>query len=112
MTAPARATSAGQIIAIFPELLGVGGVQEAGRMTARALFDIAKARGYSTEFLSLNDAPGLHELNAAPMIDGVTDIALTGFGRAKARFTLSAMRRGRAAFRELAPQLQARPHWR
>lgn len=97
MTAPARATSAGQIIALFPELLGVGGVQEAGRMTARALFDIAKARGYSTEFLSLNDAPGLHELNAAPMIDGVTDIALTGFGRAKVRFTLSAMRRARAA---------------
>lgn len=78
-------------IGLFPELLGVGGVQEAGRLTAMALFGIAEERGRSAEFLSLNDGPGPHELGMAPQI------SLTGYGRAKVRFAVSALRQARAA---------------
>jgi glycosyltransferase involved in cell wall biosynthesis len=81
----------GRIFGLFPDLLGVGGVQEAGRMTAIALSEIAKARGWSVDFLSLNDPPGQHRLSAAP------EIALHGYGRAKVRFVLSALRLAREA---------------
>jgi len=84
-------TSRGRIIGLFPELLGVGGVQEAGRMTAIALFEIAKARRWSVDFLSLNDPPGQHRLSAAP------EVALHGYGRAKVRFVFAALRLARGA---------------
>ncbi len=78
----------GSIIGLFPELLGVGGVQEAGRLTAAALQGIAAAHNTSAEFLSLNDAEGSHSFDLAGR-----SVPFRGFGRAKLRFVLSAMAR-------------------
>jgi len=44
-----------KILGLFPELLGVGGIQEVGRQTASALADIAIRHKYSTHFIALND---------------------------------------------------------
>jgi phosphatidyl-myo-inositol dimannoside synthase len=100
-----RTPTSGRIIGLFPELLGAGGVQEAGRLTAMALFEIAKARGYSADFLGLNDAPGPHNLSAAP------EVAFSGYGRAKVRFVSAALRQARAAA-DAGPciTLAAHPH--
>ena len=80
------------LLGLFPELLGVGGVQEAGRQTVAALGAIAHARGWRAEFLSLNDPPGEHSL---PGI--ANSVSFRGFGRAKLKFTLAAIRGARAA---------------
>jgi phosphatidyl-myo-inositol dimannoside synthase len=80
------------ILALFPQLLGPGGVQEAGRMTAAALFDISAHRGWHTTFLSLNDPPGVHELE----VNGQR-ISFEGFTRAKGRFAAAAILRTRRA---------------
>ena len=74
------------VIALFPELVGVGGVQEAGRLTAAVLSDIASSRGWSFELLSLNDPAGAQTVQVAGR-----QIAFRGFGRAKLRFVLSAL---------------------
>lgn len=79
------------ITGLFPELLGVGGVQEVGRLTILALQRIAERRGWSATFAGLNDAAGLQELSIA----GRT-ISLQGFSRAKTRFALAAIRAVRA----------------
>ena len=50
MTLP-MASSSFKIIGIFPELLGVGGVQESGRQTARAMLEHKVAIGRSWEAL-------------------------------------------------------------
>jgi phosphatidyl-myo-inositol dimannoside synthase len=92
MTAPDSTASSNRIIGLFPDLLGVGGIQEAGRLTARALSEIASRHGWSTDFLSLNDPPGTHSLDIA----GRT-ISFRGFGRSKISFVLSAIRRARTA---------------
>jgi len=92
MTAPESKPQRKGIIGLFPELLGVGGIQEAGRLTAAALIAIALRQGWSTDFLSLNDPPGPHTLATA----GHT-ISLRGFGRAKIRFVLAAIGRARSA---------------
>jgi glycosyltransferase involved in cell wall biosynthesis len=76
-----------RIIGLFPELLGVGGIQEAGRQTVAALDEIARRRGWKTLFLSLNDAPGEHVVSS-----GTLDSQFRAFGRAKARFFLAAAR--------------------
>ena len=81
MTAPG-------IIGLFPELLGVGGIQEAGRLTVMALHDIVANHGWRADFLSLNDPPGLHSL-----VGSEAAIPFRGFGRAKARFALAGVRR-------------------
>ncbi|HXR09801.1 MAG TPA: hypothetical protein VN792_03435, partial [Candidatus Acidoferrales bacterium] len=94
MTAPESKSQRKRIIGLFPELLGVGGIQEAGRLTAAALTGIALRQGWSTDFLSLNDPPGPHSLDAA----GHT-IFLRGFGRAKIRFVLAAIGRARSSAR-------------
>jgi phosphatidyl-myo-inositol dimannoside synthase len=75
-----------QIVGLFPELLGVGGVQEAGRQTAAALEEIAGRHGWRTDFLSLNDP-------ARPQTFAATDreIPIRGFGRSKLRFVLAAL---------------------
>jgi len=91
MTAPEFTRQPGRIIGLFPELLGVGGIQEAGRLTAAALSDIAARRGWSTDFLSLNDPPGQHSLDYA----GQT-IRLRGFGRAKFSFIRRSIRSARS----------------
>jgi phosphatidyl-myo-inositol dimannoside synthase len=80
-----------QIIGLFPELLAVGGVQEAGRLTAAALQAIALRHGSSASFLSLNDSSGAHSLNI-----GEGAIPLRGFGRAKIKFALAGISRARS----------------
>lgn len=91
-TTPRDAASPRVLLGLFPELLGVGGVQEAGRQTIAALNAIVRARGWRTKFLSLNDPRGEHSL------PGITNsISFRGFGRAKLSFTLAAIRGARAA---------------
>jgi len=91
-----------RIIGLFPELLGVGGVQEAGRQTAAALQEIALANGWDTYFLSLNDAPGAQSFAA-----GERTISFHGFGRSKKRFVLSAIYQARKGVGLI---LAAHPH--
>jgi phosphatidyl-myo-inositol dimannoside synthase len=76
--------STNRIIGLFPALFGVGGIQEAGRLTAAALDEIALRRDWQADFLSLNDSPGKRLLRADQR-----DIELRGFGRRKMRFVLS-----------------------
>jgi len=85
-----------KVIGLFPELLGVGGVQEVGRLTAAALLEIASSRGWALEFLSLNDAPGPHLLDVCEH-----RIPLKGFGRAKLRFALAGLRQARSMQRDV-----------
>lgn len=79
------------IVGLFPELLGVGGVQEASRLTAAAIMASAQGHHWSVDFLSLNDAPGPHTLGV-----GGQTIIFHGFGRAKIRFVLAGLRAGRS----------------
>jgi phosphatidyl-myo-inositol dimannoside synthase len=79
-----------KIIGLFPQLLGIGGIQEAGRLTAAALDEIAFQRGWSVEFLSLNDRLGPHVLDA-----GQRTITFRGFGRGKMRFLIAGVGAGR-----------------
>jgi phosphatidyl-myo-inositol dimannoside synthase len=79
-----------RIAGLFPDLLGVGGVQEAGRQTAAALDEIARRLGWSLELLSLNDRPGAGVLR----VQG-REIPFAGFGRAKIQFVIAAMRLAR-----------------
>jgi phosphatidyl-myo-inositol dimannoside synthase len=81
-----RGGSNRRVVALFTELLGVGGIQEASRLTAAALVDVASSRGWSTDFLSLNDPPGV---DALPSPLGT--IRFRGFGREKVRFGRSAL---------------------
>ena len=102
MTSPYSTPAARQMIGLFPELLGLGGVQEAGRQTAAALAQIAARNGWFTNFLSLNDPPGTHSIDAA---EG--QFSFRGFGRAKTKFAFSALRQsGKGAGVVLA----AHPH--
>lgn len=75
-----------RILALFPDLLGIGGIQEAGRLTARALHEIVLRRGWSASFLSLNDLQGRQVFRG-----GECDIPFHGFGRAKISFLLAAL---------------------
>lgn len=86
MTAPAISSRPKRIVALFTDLLGLGGVQQAGRMTSMALAEIARERGWTIEFLSLNDSGGMHAVPDAG------EIRLRGFARNKARFALAALR--------------------
>jgi phosphatidyl-myo-inositol dimannoside synthase len=83
--------STNRIIGLFPDLLGVGGIQEAGRLTAAALGEIAHRHDWRADFLSLNDPPGRRLLRVDER-----EIELRGFGRAKMRFVLSGMADARA----------------
>jgi phosphatidyl-myo-inositol dimannoside synthase len=94
--------SCNRIVALFPALLGVGGVQEAGRLTAAGLAQIASSYGWSVDFLSLNDSPGRQTFRW-----NSRDIPFRAFGRAKARFVLSAMIGAR---REARVAFAAHPH--
>jgi phosphatidyl-myo-inositol dimannoside synthase len=80
-----------RIVGLFPALHGVGGIQQASRLTAAALAEIAPGYGWTVDFLSLNDSPEHH----AFALNGAS-ISFSGFGRTKARFVLSAMARARA----------------
>jgi phosphatidyl-myo-inositol dimannoside synthase len=79
-----------RIVGLFPELLGIGGVQEAGRLTAAALDEIAFQRGWSVEFLSLNDPLGPHDLET-----GRRMVRFRGFAREKIHFFIAGLRAGR-----------------
>ncbi len=98
MTAPDSKLPRNRIVGLFPELLGIGGVQEAGRLTAAALSEIAERRGWSTDFLSLNDSPGPHSLGVAGRA-----ISFRSFGRAKISFVLSAIASVRKAAKDGTP---------
>ena len=95
----------GCIIGLFPELLGIGGVQEAGRLTAAALQGIAAERGWSVNFLTLNDPRGPHSLGVVGRA-----ISLDGFGRAKVPFALSGLRRARSDAKNGGVVLAAHPN--
>jgi len=75
------------IVGLFPDLLPAGGVQLAGRHTAAVLTRVADERGWETQFLSLNDAEGAHEVQAARAA-----VRFTGFGGSKRGFAAQALR--------------------
>lgn len=102
MIAEARQGRSKRIVGLFPELLGVGGIQEAGRLTAVALQKIASKWGWSTEFLALNDPRGPQVLSPGEM-----EIPFQGFCRSKLRFALAAMQ---IAAGETRMVLAAHPH--
>ena len=79
-------------VGLFPELLGDGGIQEAGRHTAAALDLIARRSHGRACFLSLNDSKGMHSINT----DG-SEITFRGFARDKFRFAVAAVRAVRRA---------------
>src|ERR1700722_14094437 len=91
MTPPESLPQPTQIIGLFPELLGVGGIQEAGRLTAAAFHEIALREGWPTDFLGLNDPPGRHSFEILE-----NHVLLRGFGRAKTRFVFSCLHRARS----------------
>jgi len=75
------------VIGLFPELLGIGGIQEAGRLTAVALDRIARRHdNWVTSFQSINDEPGGHEFEIAEQ-----RVSLRGFKRSKVGFVGSAL---------------------
>ncbi|HTZ73632.1 MAG TPA: glycosyltransferase family 4 protein [Candidatus Aquilonibacter sp.] len=80
------------ITGLFPELLGIGGVQEAGRLTALAIDEIARQRGWSAAFAGLNDPAGPQQLSIAGR-----ELTLQGFARAKLGFIRFAIAAARAA---------------
>lgn len=77
-----------RIVALFPALNSVGGIQQASRLTAATLADIAARYGWSVDFLSLNDPRQQHTFS----LNG-DSIPFLGFGRAKTHFALSAIAR-------------------
>jgi phosphatidyl-myo-inositol dimannoside synthase len=79
-----------RVVGLFPDLLGCGGIQEASRQTVAALSKILAKYGWSGFFLGLNDPLGEQKLAVAGH-----EIRLEGFERAKARFVLRAVLRGR-----------------
>src|SRR5271169_705586 len=90
MTAEESRAVAKKIVGLFPELLGIGGIQEAGRLTASALDGIAFQREYFEEFLGLNDPLGPQTLEAS-----LRTIPFRGCGRGKIRFLIAGIRAGR-----------------
>jgi phosphatidylinositol alpha-1,6-mannosyltransferase len=89
-TGPAK-----RIIGLFPELLGVGGIQEAGRLTAAALDRIAGSHdNWVTSFQSINDGSGHHKFEIAEQ-----QVSLRGFNRSKVRFVGSALGQSRKGAR-------------
>jgi glycosyltransferase involved in cell wall biosynthesis len=106
MTMPERVKHDRKLVGLFTDLLGVGGVQEAGRLTAAALKEIATAGGWSLEILSLNDSAGEHALPC-----GDAEIKFCGFGRDKPRYVLSATGKAlRTSRRGTAIIVAAHPH--
>ena len=102
VTAPRFSSKGKTIVGLFPELLGVGGVQEAGRQTAAALTDVAIRRKCSTHFIALNDPLGTQSFR----FDG-KKIHFDGYGRRKVKFALSAIALAR---KEAFIAIAAHPH--
>jgi glycosyltransferase involved in cell wall biosynthesis len=93
---PVAAPPSQNVVALFPELLGVGGVQEASRLTAAAIVASALEARWPLHFLSLNDSPGPHTLGV-----GGQTITFRGFGRAKIQFALAALRAAHSGPRKI-----------
>jgi phosphatidylinositol alpha-1,6-mannosyltransferase len=74
------------IVGLFPELLGAGGIQRSGCLTALGLASFAAQGGERYRFLSLNDAAGAQSFK-----EGSAEIEFVGYARSKARFVLSAL---------------------
>lgn len=87
MTASADAKRKTHIVGLFTELLGHGGVQEAGRHIAASLAEYARSHDCYVCFLSLNDPSGDHSL-----LFDQAKISFLGFQRSKIKFVLSALR--------------------
>jgi phosphatidyl-myo-inositol dimannoside synthase len=81
------------ITGIFPELLGVGGVQEAGRLSVLAANDIVRRRGWSASFTSLNDPSGEQRI----AVSGCS-VSFQSFARSKAQFIRDSVGKARAAY--------------
>lgn len=95
-----------QVIGLFPELSGVGGVQEASRLTAAAIEEIVMERGGVAQCISLNDSPALRVIDIAEH-----RIPFRGFGRGKVRFVLSGISHMRRTDRHLPViVIAAHPH--
>lgn len=99
---PKSLADSGRIVALFPALLGIGGIQKAGRLTALALSQIASSQGRPVDFLSLNDPAGTQAFTCDQ-----TSLAFRGFGRAATHFIVAAMGR---AVRGTAVVVAAHPH--
>lgn len=103
MSLPKSPSSGLRIVALFTDVLPFGGVQLAGRLTSRALAEIAPAHGWTLELLSLNDPPGLHNIPGC-----AADVHVRGYGRNKVRFVLAALRQAWSVQRGIV--LAAHPH--
>jgi phosphatidylinositol alpha-1,6-mannosyltransferase len=90
-SAAAVATSAAhrriRVVGLFPELLGVGGVQEAGRLTAAAIREFVLERSGRADLLSLNDSLGSNTFEFAGH-----QVSMNGFRRAKTCFALAGIK--------------------
>ena len=86
MNASHPAQKATQLVGLFPDVLGIGGIQEVSRQTISALLDISARGDWSPCVLGLNDPLGIHEFSA-----GAHKINIRGFGRSKMRFVLAAL---------------------
>lgn len=86
MTEGNTAQGAGQVVGLFPELLGIGGIQEASRQVVHALQDILLPRGWSTSYLGLNDSAGPQTLEV-----GSRGTPFRGYQRSKIRFVARAL---------------------
>jgi phosphatidyl-myo-inositol dimannoside synthase len=103
MTAEESKAGTKKIVGLFPELLGVGGIQQAGRLTAAALQRISLGHNnWATDFQTLADPPGKQEFDTAHK-----RIYFRGFGRSKTRFVLSVVGQSRRGARIA---LAAHPH--
>jgi phosphatidylinositol alpha-1,6-mannosyltransferase len=77
---------ASQVVGLFPELLGLGGIQEASRQVVCALENIVARRDWSAAYLGLNDPQGPQTLSIAGRA-----IPFRGFQRSKIRLVLRAL---------------------
>jgi phosphatidylinositol alpha-1,6-mannosyltransferase len=102
MTSRAAQTHMSRIVGLFTDLLGTGGVQEAGRLTAAALEEIALQAGWVTDFLGLNDYSGPHAFPADERA-----ISFHGCGHSRTQFALAALGRARGGSRIV---LAGHPH--
>ncbi len=90
MTSSNSAVTRPGILGLFTELLGVGGIQEAGRQAVAALTNMGARRDCALTFLGLNDPAGPQTVD----VRGKT-IPLRGFHRAKIRFVIAALLQSR-----------------
>ena len=74
-------------IAVFPELSGIGGIQQVSRQMAAVLAEAARERNLACEFFSLNDARGRGSFRQA-----AHTYEFTAFARNKASLFLRLLR--------------------